>query len=133
MKKFFSEFKTFINKGNVMDMAVGVIVGGMFTKIVNCFTNDFLMPFISLLTGRTSFENMFLVLRPGENGEAVFNTLEEATAAGATIIAYGNLIQLVLDFILTALVLFLVVKGMNKLREAGEKVKDKEAEEKKSE
>lgn len=133
MKKFFSEFKTFINKGNVMDMAVGVIVGGMFTKIVNCFTNDILMPFISLLTGRTSFENMFLVLRPGENGESVFNTLEEATAAGATIVAYGNLIQLVLDFILTALVLFLVVKGMNKLREAGEKVKNKEAEEKKSE
>ena len=125
MKKFFSEFKTFINKGNVMDMAVGVIVGGMFTKIVNCFTNDILMPFISLLTGRTSFENMFLVLRPGENGESVFNTLEEATAAGATIVAYGNLIQLVLDFILTALVLFLVVKGMNKLREAGEKVKNK--------
>ena len=102
-------------------------------KIVNCFTNDILMPFISLLTGRTSFENMFLVLRPGENGESVFNTLEEATAAGATIVAYGNLIQLVLDFILTALVLFLVVKGMNKLREAGEKVKNKEAEEKKSE
>lgn len=123
MKKFYSEFKTFINKGSVVDMAVGVIVGGMFTKIVNCFTNDILMPFISLLTGRTNFENMFLVLKPGENGETIFSTLADATAAGATIVAYGNLIQLVLDFILTAFVLFLVVRGMNRLRDAGEKAK----------
>ena len=61
---FWKEFKTFITKGNVMDMAVGVIIGGMFTKIVNSVVNDILMPFISLLTGRTSFENMLLIREP---------------------------------------------------------------------
>ena len=120
MKKFFKEFQEFINRGNVMDMAVGVIVGGMFTKIVNSFTNDILMPFISLLTGRTSFENMFAVLKAGEDGVTTFKTLEEATAAGATVVAYGNLIQLILDFVLTAFVLFLLVKVINKIRESSE-------------
>ena len=62
MKKFFAEFKEFISKGNVMDLAIGVIVGGMFTKIVNSLTNDIIMPFVSLVTGRTTFENMFLSL-----------------------------------------------------------------------
>ena len=108
---FWKEFKTFITKGNVMDMAVGVIIGGMFTKIVNSVVNDILMPFISLLTGRTSFENMFIVINPGtaENAESI-KTL-------ADVIAYGNLIQLVIQFLITAFCLFVIIKAMNTLRE----------------
>lgn len=113
---FAKEFKEFITKGNVMDMAVGVIVGGMFTSIVNSVVNDVLMPFISLLTGRTSFENMFIVLNPGTAGDTAITTLEQATKAGASVIAYGNLIQLVIQFLITAFCLFLIVKGINTLR-----------------
>ncbi len=127
MKKFFEEFKTFISKGNVVDLAVGVIVGGMFTKIVNSFTNDIIMPFVSILTGKTSFENMFFVIKDSsETAGTIYKTLEEAKAAGATIVAYGNLIQLILDFLITAFCLFLIVKGVNKLNEVKEKAKKKE-------
>ena len=125
MRKFFSEFKTFISKGNVMDLAVGVIVGGMFTKIVNSFTNDIIMPFVSLITGKTSFENMFWIIKGGEEG-VVYNTLEEAKAAGVTLVAYGNLIELVLDFLVTAFRLFLIVKGINKLNPLNPKNADAE-------
>ena len=127
MKKFFEEFKTFISKGNVVDLAVGVIVGGMFTKIVNSFTNDIIMPFVSILTGKTSFENMFFVIKDSsETAGTIYKTLEEAKAAGATIVAYGNLIQLILDFLITAFCLFLIVKGVNKINEVKEKAKKKE-------
>ena len=132
MKKFFSEFKTFIAKGNVMDLAVGMIIGTTFTKIVNSVVNDIINPFVSLLTGRTSFEDMFVLLSEhvDEAGNAiVFTTLEEAKAAGATVIAYGNLIQVVLDFLITAMAVFLIVKGINKIRETSEKMKQKENEE----
>ncbi len=132
MKKFFEEFKTFIAKGNVMDLAVGMIIGSTFTKIVNSIVNDIINPFVSLLTGRTNFEDMFVLLSEhfDEAGlPVVFNTLEEAKAAGATVIAYGNLIQVVLDFLITAIAVFLIVKGLNKMREAGEKIRKKEAKE----
>ena len=133
MKKFFAEFRTFIAKGNVMDLAVGMIIGSTFTKIVNSIVNDIINPFVSLLTGRTSFEDMFVLLSEhfDEAGNAlVFTTLEEAKAAGATVIAYGNLIQVILDFLITALAVFLIVKGINKLRETSEKLKKADAEEK---
>ena len=129
MKKFFQEFKTFIAKGNVMDLAVGMIIGTTFTKIVNSIVNDIINPFVSLLTGRTSFQDMFVVLSEhvDEAGlPVVFTTLEDAKAAGATVVAYGNLIQVVLDFLITAIAVFLIVKGINKLREAGEKLKKNE-------
>ncbi len=133
MKKFFEEFRTFIAKGNVMDLAVGMIIGSTFTKIVNSIVNDIINPFVSLLTGRTNFEDMFVLLSEHFDevtGEAlVFNTLEEAKAAGATVIAYGNLIQVILDFLITAIAVFLIVKGLNKMRETGEKLRKKEAKE----
>jgi large conductance mechanosensitive channel len=111
MGNFINEFKTFITKGNVIDLAVGVIVGGMFTKIVNSIANDILMPFVSLITGKTTFQDMFVALDGG-----TYATLEEARNAKAAVVAYGNLIQLILDFLITALCLFLIVKGINKLR-----------------
>ena len=119
MKKFFGEFKEFIAKGNVMDLAIGMVVGSTFTKIVNSIVNDILMPIVSLLTGRTNFANMFIPLDGNE-----YLTIEEAQAAGATVIAYGNLIELVINFLLTALFLFFTVKALNKLRSI--KKKDEE-------
>ena len=124
MKKFFGEFKEFISKGNVMDLAIGMVIGGMFTKIVNSVVNDILMPIVSLLTGRTNFQEMFIPL----SGEG--STLEEATANGATILSYGNLIELIINFILTALFLFLVVKALNKARSLKKKDEEPEKEEK---
>lgn len=124
MKKFLGEFKEFISKGNVMDLAIGMVIGGMFTKIVNSVVNDILMPIVSLLTGRTNFQEMFILL----SGEG--STLEEATANGATILSYGNLIELIINFILTALFLFLVVKALNKARSLKKKDEEPEKEEK---
>jgi large conductance mechanosensitive channel len=124
MKKFFGEFKEFISKGNVMDLAIGMVIGGMFTKIVNSVVNDILMPIVSLLTGRTNFQEMFILL----SGEG--STLKEATDNGATILSYGNLIELIINFILTALFLFLVVKALNKARTLKKKDEETEKEEK---
>lgn len=124
MKKFLGEFKEFISKGNVMDLAIGMVIGGMFTKIVNSVVNDILMPIVSLLTGRTNFQEMFILL----SGEG--STLEEATANGATILSYGNLIELIINFLLTAIFLFLVVKALNKARTLKKKDEEPEKEEK---
>lgn len=123
MKKFFGEFKEFIAKGNVMDLAIGMVVGSTFTKIVNSMVNDILMPLVSLLTGKTNFANMFIALDGND-----YMTLAEAQEAGATVIAYGNLIELIINFLLTALFLFFIVKALNKLRSMKEKEKEEEKE-----
>lgn len=129
MKKFFSEFKEFIAKGNVMDLAVGMIIGSTFTAIVNSVVNDILNPFISLLTGKTSFEDMFIVLKYGALAQSSdfsgYATIEQAREDCATIVAYGNLIQLIINFLITALCVFLIVKGVNALRNSGASLKNK--------
>ena len=111
MKKFFEEFKEFALKGNVMDMAVGVIVGGAFNTIVQSLVNDIIMPVISLATGKIDFSNLFISL----NGEK-YASLAAAQEAGASVFAYGNFIQNILQFLIVAFALFAVIKGMNKLR-----------------
>lgn len=108
--KMIDEFKQFIMRGNVMDMAVGVIIGSAFTGIVNSLVNDIIMPVITLLTGKIDFSNLLIAL----DGNT-YKTLAEAQAAGAAVLAYGNFIQLVVQFLLTAFVLFMVIKGINKL------------------
>ena len=108
---FVKEFKEFAMKGNVMDMAVGVIIGGAFGKIVTSLVNDVLMPVIGLFTGGVDFTNLFVKL----SGEGTFNTLDEAKEAGASVMAYGQFIQNVVDFLIVALCIFLMIKGMNKL------------------
>ena len=109
---FISEFKEFAMKGNVMDMAVGVIIGGAFGKIVTSLVNDVLMPLISLVTGGISFTDLFVNL----SGDATYKTLAEAQEAGASVFAYGQFIQNVFDFIIIAFCIFLMIKGMNKLK-----------------
>ena len=108
---FISEFKEFAVKGNVMDMAVGVIIGGAFGKIVTSLVNDVLMPLIGKLTGGISFTDLFVTL-----GDGNYKTLAEAKEAGAAVLAYGQFIQNIIDFIIIAFCIFMMVKGMNKLK-----------------
>ena len=98
-------------KGNVMDMAVGVIIGGAFGKIVTSLVNDVLMPVISLCTGGVDFTNLFVKL----SGDGDFKTLAEAQEAGASVMAYGQFIQNIVDFLIVAFCIFLMIKAMNKL------------------
>ena len=105
------EFKKFITRGNVIDLAIGVIIGAAFGKIVTSFVNDILMPPIGLLLGRVNFTDLFITL----SGEA-YATLEEAQAAGAATINYGVFINTIIDFLIVAFVIFLVVKQVNRLK-----------------
>ena len=105
------EFKEFAMKGNVMDMAVGVIIGGAFGKIVSSLVNDILMPLIGKITGGVSFVDLFVNLSGG-----TAKTLAEAKEAGDAVFAYGQFIQNVFDFIIIAFCIFLMIKGMNKLK-----------------
>ena len=108
---FISEFKEFAMKGNVMDMAVGVIIGGAFGKIVSSLVNDILMPLIGKITGGVNFVDLFVNLSGG-----TAKTLAEAKEAGDAVFAYGQFIQNVFDFIIIAFCIFLMIKGMNKLK-----------------
>jgi len=104
------EFKEFALKGNVVDMAVGVIIGGAFGKIVSSLVADVLMPPIGLLMGNVNFSELYLCLKGGP-----FASLKLATEAGVPIIRYGVFIQTVLDFLIVAFVIFMVIRQMNKL------------------
>lgn len=108
------EFKEFAVKGNMVDLAVGVIIGGAFGGIVTSLVNDIIMPVIGLITGGVDFSNMFVQLA----GEPQ-STLDAAREAGATL-AYGNFITLVINFLIVAWVLFLVIKAMNSLKREAE-------------
>ena len=113
---FIKEFKEFAVKGNVMDMAVGVIIGGAFGKIVTSLVGDVLMPVISLATGGIDFTNLFVNL----SDDAKYATLAAAQEAGANVFAYGQFIQNIIDFLIIAFCIFLMIKGMNKLKKKEE-------------
>ena len=113
---FIKEFKEFAMKGNVMDMAVGVIIGGALGKIVTSLVNDVLMPVISVATGGIDFINLFVNL----SDDAKYKTLAEAQEAGASVFAYGQFIQNIIDFIIIAFCIFLMIKAMNKLKKKEE-------------
>lgn len=124
MKKtngFLKEFKEFAMRGNVIDLAVGVIIGGAFQKIVSSLVNDVIMPVITLVTGGIDFSNWFISL----NGEH-YNTLAAAQDAGASVLTFGNFIGAVIDFLIMAFIIFLLIKGLNKLASIGKKEEPKE-------
>ncbi len=123
MKGFFGEFKKFIMRGNVIDLAVGVIIGGAFQAIVNSLVNDVIMPLISLATKGVDFANKFIALADLPEG---VETLAQAQEAGVAVIAYGNFINAILNFIIMALVIFCLVKTINKVSEKASK-KEEEA------
>ena len=109
MKKFFEEFKAFAMHGNVVDMAVGVVIGGAFGKITTSIVNDIIMPVISLLTGGVDFTEWKWVLK-----EAVLDAEGVVTSAEVAV-NYGNLISIILDFIIIAFAVFCLVRGLNAL------------------
>jgi large conductance mechanosensitive channel len=105
------EFREFILRGNVVDLAVGLVVGAAFGKIVTSFVADVLMPPLGLVLGKVDFSNLFINLAGGSYG-----SLAEAKAAGAPTVNYGLFINTVIDFIIVAFAIFLVIRGINKLR-----------------
>ena len=111
MGNFSKEFKEFIMRGNVMDMAVGVIIGGAFGNIVSSLVNDIIMPIITLATGKISFTDLFIAMDGG-----TYKTLAEAQEAGASVFAYGNVIQQIFQFLIIALCIFAMIKAINKLK-----------------
>lgn len=113
MKAFIKEFKEFISRGNVMDMAVGIIIGGAFTAIVNSLVNDILMPLLSILTGGMDFSSLSIVLGVGEN---------------AATLNYGLFIGAVINFLLIALVIFWLIKAINKVSNLRKKEAEEEEE-----
>ena len=113
------EFKEFALKGNVMDLAVGVIIGGAFGKITTSLVEDVIMPIISaIMGGRIDFSNMFLVLGDVPPGTAM--TYDALKKAGVPIFAYGNFITILINFLILAFIIFMLVKAMNRLRRKSE-------------
>lgn len=115
-----SEFKKFALKGNMIDMAVGIILGAAFGTVVNSLVNDILMPPLGFLIGGVDFKDLFLVLKGGP-----VNSIEEARQTGAVVWAYGNFITTLINFLIIAFALFLVVKSINTMREKLEKREQK--------
>jgi large conductance mechanosensitive channel len=110
----FSEFKEFAVKGNVVDLAVGVIIGAAFGKIVDSLVNDVIMPVAGLVFGKLDFSNLFLVL--GTVPAGVANNLADLKKAGVPVLAYGNFITIAVNFLILAFIIFMMVKQINKLR-----------------
>lgn len=110
MKSMIQEFKTFIMRGNVLDLAVGVIIGGAFQKIISSLVNDVIMPIITVVTGGIDFTNWFIAL----DGNS-YNTIAEAQKAGAATLNYGTFLTEVINFLIMAFVIFMMVKTMNQL------------------
>ena len=112
----FKEFKEFALKGNVMDLAVGVIIGAGFGAIVTSLVNDVIMPPIGLVIGGVDFANLFIVLKAGMKAAPPYASLAAAKAAGAVTLNLGVFINALINFVIIALTIFLVVKAMNRLR-----------------
>ena len=109
------EFKEFAMRGNVLDMAVGIIIGAAFGGIVNSFVSDVIMPPIGLLLGNVDFSNLYIILKEGATA-GPFASLAEAKKAGAVTISYGVFINTVINFIILAFVIFLFIRNINKLK-----------------
>ena len=129
---FFSDFKKFIAKGNILDMAVGVVIGGAFGKIVSSLVADIITPLISLLTGKVNLAELYAVMKYPEGvtaADALPATAAEAKAAGYAILTYGSFLQSVIDFLLIALSVFTVLRIIIKSKEKMESLRKKEEEE----
>lgn len=114
----FREFKEFALRGNVVDLAIAVALGAAFGAIVNSFVQDLINPIIGLILGGTDLSNLFWVMRGGSGGP--YASLEQARSAGAAVLAYGSLLNAILNFLIVAVVLFLIMKAVNRLRRAEE-------------
>ena len=108
------EFREFAIKGNVMDLAVGVIIGGAFGKIVDSVVSDLIMPLVGLIFGKLDFSNLFVVL--GTIPDGVPRTLDALKKAGIPVFAYGNFITVAVNFVILAFIIFMMVKQINRLK-----------------
>ena len=113
---FASEFREFAVRGSVVDLAVGIIIGGAFGKIVDSLVKDIIMPLIGRVTGGLDFSNMFVPLATPPLGYAGPMTYDALTKAGVPLFAYGNFITVVINFVILAFVIFLMVRAVNRLR-----------------
>ncbi len=120
MKKIIQEFKVFIMRGNVLDLAVGVIIGGAFQGIINSLVNDVMMPLVTLCTGGINFTDWFIALDGNE-----YATLAAAQQAGAATLNYGTFLTEVINFLIMAFVIFMMVKTMNAIAARGKKPESK--------
>lgn len=116
-KGFIAEFKKFAMRGNVIDMAVGIIIGAAFGKIVDSLVKDVIMPPIGLLLGKVDFSNLFFVLKNGPDYTAPYVSLAQAQNAGAVTMNIGNFMNSVISFTIVALAVFILINGINKLQE----------------
>ncbi len=122
LKNFQKEFREFALRGNVLDLAIGVVIGGAFSKIVNSAVNDVIMPVIGLITGKIDFTNLFLSF----NGKT-YKTLADAKTAGVATLNYGSFLTSIVDFILIAFAIFIFIKTINRIRpKAAEEQKTKD-------
>jgi large conductance mechanosensitive channel len=112
----FKEFKEFAMRGNVVDMAVGIVIGAAFGTIVKSFVADVLMPPIGLAMGGVDFSNLFMVLKAGAEAAGPYASLAAAQEAGAVTVNYGTFINTIISFIIVAFALFLLIKGMNSMK-----------------
>jgi large conductance mechanosensitive channel len=112
----FKEFKAFVLRGNVLDLAVGIIIGAAFGTVVKSLVDDVIMPPVGLALGDVDFANLFLLLEPGAKAPPPYATVAEANAAGAVTINYGQFINNVVAFIIVAFAVFLIVRAANRLK-----------------
>ncbi len=112
----FKEFKEFAMRGNVVDMAVGIVIGAAFGTIVKSFVDDVLMPPIGLLLGNVDFANLFIVLKEGTKAAGPYASLAAAKAAGSVTLNWGAFINTIISFIIIAFAVFLVIKGINRMK-----------------
>lgn len=117
MRGIFLEFKKFAMRGNVMDMAVGIIIGAAFGKIVDSLVKDVIMPPLGLILGKVDFANLFFVLKDGSKVPAPYESLDAATKAGAITLNVGTFMNTIISFTIVAFAVFLLIKFMNKLQE----------------
>ncbi|MCL2671145.1 MAG: large conductance mechanosensitive channel protein MscL [Clostridiales bacterium] len=125
-KRLIEDFKAFAFKGNVIDMAVGVIIGGAFGKIVSSIVNDLLMPLLGAVA-KVDIAHWYILLRPGADGMTAYDGMQAALDAGAVVWAYGNFISVVLDFFFIAISVFLFVRLIAKLTSLGKKTEGEAA------
>ena len=112
----FKEFKEFAMRGNVIDMAIGIIIGGAFGPIVGSMVNDIVMPPIGMALGNVDFTNLYILLKEGSKAAAPYAALADAKAAGAVTINYGLFINSVISFVIVAFCVFMLIRTMNRLK-----------------
>jgi large conductance mechanosensitive channel len=112
----FKEFREFAMRGNVMDMAVGIIIGAAFGTIVNSFVQDVIMPPIGLLLGRVDFSNLFFVLKEGSKAAGPYATVAAAKSAGAVTLNFGIFLNTIISFVIVSFAVFVLVRTMNRLK-----------------